>query len=320
MKSLGFDVLNKILNYILCFTLGYFLIKDYYSNKLSNKTLFQASQIIILIGYLLDLIGLVGRSICDRFGEIYDINDFFNKEVPFDKQCRNGEDTFINGNIEFKQVYHKYDVSGVYVLENVSLSIKQGEKIALVGESGSGKSTLIKLLMKHQHLIMGNITIGNVSVKNLSAEEIAKNIMYIPQNPKLFNRSLYDNIVYGLDKPPSKQQILDTLNNMDMDIISNDFKDKMDELCGHDGNSLSGGQRQIVWLLRSLYRIKPIIILDEPTSALDPENKKIVMNAIKKVGIGKTIIIISHDDIDGEFKKIHFKNGQIVESNFSMYF
>lgn len=320
MKSLTFDVLNKILNYVLCIILGYFLIKDYYSNKLSNKILFQASQIIILIGYLLDLTGVVGRSICDRFGEIYDINDFFNKEVPFDKQCRSGEDTFINGNIEFKQVYHKYDLSGVYVLENVSLSIKQGEKIALVGESGSGKSTLIKLLMKHQHLIMGNIIIGNVSVKNLSAEEIAKNIMYIPQNPKLFNRSLYDNIVYGLDKPPSKQQILDILNNMDMDIISNDFKDKMDELCGHDGSSLSGGQRQIVWLLRSLYRVKPIIILDEPTSALDPENKKIVMNAIKKVGVGKTIIIISHDDIDGEFKKVHFKDGQIVESNYSMYF
>ena len=320
MKSISFDIMNKFFNYILSITLGYFLIQDYFSNKISNKTLFQSSQIIIMIGYLLDQIGVMGRSICDRFGEIYDINEFFNKEVPFDKKCRSGKDTFINGNIEFKQVYHKYDISGLYVLENVSLTIKQGEKIALVGESGSGKSTLVKLLMKHQHLIMGNITIGNVNVKNLSAEEIAKNIMYIPQNAKLFNRSLYDNIVYGLDKPPSKQQILDTIKNMDMDIISNDFKDKIDELCGHDGSSLSGGQRQIVWLLRSLYRVKPIIILDEPTSALDPENKKIVMNAIKKVGIGKTIIIITHDEIDGEFKKVHFKNGQIVESNFSMYF
>jgi len=320
MKSLSFDILNKFFNYILCITLGYFLIKDYYSNKLSNKILFQASQIIILICNLLDLIGLVGRLICDRFGQIYDINDFFNKEIPFDKQCRSGEDTFVNGNIEFKQVYHKYDLSGVYILENISLNIKQGEKIALIGESGSGKSTLIKLLMKHQHLIMGNITIGNVSVKNLSAEEISKNIMYIPQNPKLFNRSLYDNIVYGLDRPPSKQQILDTLNNMNMNIISNNFKEKMDEPCGRDGSSLSGGQRQIVWLLRSLYRIKPIIILDEPTSALDPENKKIVMNAIKRICVGKTIIVISHDDIDGEFRKIHFKNGQIGEPNFSMYF
>ena len=94
----------------------------------------------------------------------------------------------------------------------------------------------------------------------------------------------------------------------------------MDEPCGRDGSSLSGGQRQIVWLLRSLYRIKPIIILDEPTSALDPENKKIVMNAIKRICVGKTIIVISHDDIDGEFRKIHFKNGQIGEPNFSMYF
>ena len=80
---------------------------------------------------------------------------------------------------------------------------------------------------------------------------------------------------------------------------------------GRDGSLLSGGQRQVVWLLRSLYRMKPILILDEPTAALDTENKKMVIDTIKKIGVGKTIIMISHDTIDSEFKQIHFKDGAL---------
>ena len=98
-----------------------------------------------------------------------------------------------------------------------------------------------------------------------------------------------------------------------MDSISKVFIEKMDMDVGRDGSLLSGGQRQVVWLLRSLFRLKPIIILDEPTAALDPENKKIVIETIKKIGIGKTIIMISHDTIDSEFRQVHFKNGRIVD-------
>ena len=158
---------------------------------------------------------------------------------------------------------------------------------------------------------MGSITIGGVSINELSTKEIAKHMMYIPQNPKLFNRSLYDNIVYGLKHPPSKTQIIDLLLSMQMDPISNVFIEKMDMDVGRDGSLLSGGQRQVVWLLRSLYLMKPILVLDEPTASLDPDNKKMVIDTIKKIGVGKTIIMISHDTIDSEFRQLHFKDGTL---------
>ena len=149
---------------------------------------------------------------------------------------------------------------------------------------------------------------------------MSKHIMYIPQNPKLFNRTLYDNIIYGIKNPPSREDILSTMVEMNMTEISKVFKDKMDESVGRDGSSLSGGQKQIVWLLRSLYRVKPIIILDEPTAALDKQNKKIVIDTIKKVCVGKTVIIISHDEIDSEFKQIRFKNGKLMDKESFSYF
>lgn len=307
--SIFYDFITKTLNLIMGITLGYMLWRDYTNKNINKQYLFQCSQVILLLITMCDYIGIVSRSLSDNLGQIYDMNVFFNKEIPYDNQCKQGAHLFKNGDIVFKNIYHKYD--NTYALENVSLTIRRGEKIAFVGESGSGKTTMIKLLMKHQFLVMGSIRIGGVSINELSTKEIAKHIMYIPQNPKLFNRSLYDNIVYGLKHPPSKTQIIDLLLSMQMDSISNVFIEKMDMDVGRDGSLLSGGQRQVVWLLRSLYRMKPILVLDEPTAALDPDNKKMVIDTIKKIGVGKTIIMISHDTIDSEFRQVHFKDGTL---------
>ena len=307
--SVLYDSITKTLNLVMAILLGYMLWKDFLNKKINKQYLFQCSQVILLLITMCDYIGIVSRSLSDNLGQIYDMNRFFNREIPYDNKCKIGESLFNYGDIVFKHIYHKYD--DTYAIEDVSLTIRRGEKIALVGESGSGKTTMIKLLMKHQFLLMGSIHIGGVNINKMSTKDISKHIMYIPQSPKLFNRSLYDNIVYGLKKPPSKTEIIEMLRSMDS--ISKVFIEKMDMDVGRDGSLLSGGQRQVVWLLRSLFRLKPIIILDEPTAALDPENKKIVIETIKKIGIGKTIIMISHDTIDSEFRQVHFKNGRIVD-------
>ena len=117
--------------------------------------------------------------------------------------------TFKNGDIVVKGVYHKYKDD--FVLENINLTISKGEKVAFVGQIGSGKSTLIKLIMGFQPLVLGDILIGGVSINNISNQELRSNIFYIPQKPKLFNRSLYENIVYGLKNPPTKEEVIHIL-------------------------------------------------------------------------------------------------------------
>ena len=93
----------------------------------------------------------------------------------------------------------------------------------------------------------------------------------------------------------------------------------MHQLIGVDGNLLSGGQKQIVWLLRAMLNLSPIIVMDEPTASLDPQLKSQMIEIIKKITVGKTVILISHDDVDNSFRKIRFHKGQIVENENKMF-
>jgi ABC-type multidrug transport system fused ATPase/permease subunit len=255
------------------------------------------------------------KAIASVYGQIKDTEDFFNNISKFNKnENKTNKYKFRNGNIVFRNVYHKYEDK--FVLENINITIEKGEKVALVGQIGSGKSTLIKLLLGFQKIEMGSIEIDGININDIPNENLRENIFYIPQKPKLFNRTLYDNIVYGLNKPPSKEEIVGLLRDLKLEDIATVFEEKMDEECGVDGNSLSGGQRQIVWLLRSFYRNSRILVLDEPTASLDPKNKELMVSVIKKMSIGKTVIIVSHDNIDAMFRKIQLKNGRLVSSSY----
>ena len=257
------------------------------------------------------------------YASLYNVEEYFNTISENNKSLKTNTETFKPGDIIISSVYHKYTKvtepntavdpdpntePDDFVLENISIKIKKGEKVAFIGKIGSGKSTLIKLIMGYQPLVMGSITIGGISVNDISDDDIRKNIFYIPQKPKLFNRTLYENIVYGIENPPSKEQIKDI-----MKIYNVSFDKDMDELVGVEGNKLSGGQRQIVWLLRTLLNPATILIMDEPTSALDPNNKKLINSIINKISVGKTVIIVSHDKIDSGFRQIKFTDGKLSE-------
>jgi ABC-type bacteriocin/lantibiotic exporter with double-glycine peptidase domain len=170
--------------------------------------------------------------------------------------------------------------------------------------------------MGFQPIVMGDIIIGDVNLNNVPNREIRKEIFYIPQKPKLFNRTLYENIVYGLKNPPCAEDIIKLLKDLELDDIAEIFSEKMDKSVGVDGNFISGGQRQMVWLLRSFYRQSRILIMDEPTASLDQKNKDLLIKIIKKISIGKTVIIVSHDSIDPAFRKIEFNKGRLVTSSY----
>jgi ABC-type multidrug transport system fused ATPase/permease subunit len=293
--------------------MNYALYRDYKNKKITAEVLISTFIITFSIIRLFEKSQHNAHRMAEVFSNIKDTELFFGNISKFQKVCDETV-SFRHGDICFKNIYHKYGEK--FVLENVSIDIKKGEKVALVGQIGSGKSTLVKLLLGYQPIIMGDITIDHVSIKDIPSEQIHEEIFYIPQKAKLFDRPLYDNIIYGLKKPPTPEEIIQTLNELGLEDIAVIFKEKMYTKMGIGGNNLSGGQRQMVWLLRSFYRPSRILVLDEPTASLDPVNKEKMVKVIQKLSLGKTVIIVTHDNIDSSFRKIRMNNGRLVESTY----
>ena len=217
------------------------------------------------------------------------MQDFANKNQP------------IHGPIEFKNVSFKYpnsspNASPKKVLNGTNLYIKPGTKVAIYGKSGSGKSTIIKLLLGFYGLDSGTITFNGRSIKDIPIHELRKNIAVVNQSIKLFDKTIYENMTYGISDQLSEEEIQSTIQKI---IGSNNtiFEGVLDGLnggVGVSGSKLSGGQRQIINIIRAILKDAPILVLDEPTSALDQATKKIVIRTINKLK-DKTVIIITHD-------------------------
>jgi ABC-type multidrug transport system fused ATPase/permease subunit len=293
--------------------MNYIIYREYKNKGITAEVLISTFIITFSIIRLYEKAEHSSHRMAEVFSKIKDTEQFFN-DITVDQRKYTSIQPFKYGDICFKHLYHKY--KDTFVLENVNIHVKKGEKVAFVGQIGSGKSTLVKLLLGYQPISMGDITIGGVSVKQICSEQIHEEIFYIPQKAKLFNRTLYENIVYGLKKKPTHSEILKTLRDLDLHEVADAFDTKMNELCGVAGNNLSGGQRQMVWLLRSFYRSSRILVLDEPTASLDPENKKTMIRIIQKMSMGKTVIIVSHDNIYDSFRKITLHQGRLVESTY----
>lgn len=197
---------------------------------------------------------------------------------------------YINdGFIELRNVSVK--IKDKLILNNINATFMPNEIVAITGGIGSGKSTLIKAIMLYQPYT-GQILIDNTDIKNYKVDFYRNKISYCPQHPVLFNRSIKDNIIYGTSK--SNHEIHQFFIKYNVYDIFAHLPKKLDTIAGQYGNNLSGGQKQIVYLLRNLLKDNKIILLDEPTSALDSHTKKYIISIIKQIK-NKTILIVSHD-------------------------
>jgi ATP-binding cassette subfamily B protein len=299
-----------------CFTVAVYFILNYLLYDAYRTKQISSEVLIATFGITLSLITVYKESITVTnevtflYGEIGDLENYFNN-IPLNIPTIESN-LFTDGVIEFKKVFYKY--KNTVILDNVSFKINQGDKILITGSIGSGKTTIIKLLMKYNTLLMGSIKINHIDINSITSKQIRKNIYYIPQHPKLFNRTLYENITYGLKVKPSTTDIIALMKKLKLN--ESKFAEKMSELVGVNGNTLSGGQKQLVWLLRAFYRNKKIIIMDEPTASLDQTHKDLLIGHIKTLCMGKTLIIISHDNIDSSFKRLHLDNGKLNSPSF----
>ena len=219
----------------------------------------------------------------------------------------------IRGKIHFKKLKFSY-VSGQTVLNNFSLSIKSGEKIAIVGATGSGKSTIINLLCRLYDFKSGDILIDDISIKKYDLFSLRKHISLVLQDVFLFADSLYNNISLFNEKI-SKEKVIKASKELGIHEFIESLPGGYDYNVRERGIMLSSGQRQLIAFLRAYLTEPSILVLDEATSSVDSYTEESIQQAIKTITKGKTSLIIAHrlTTIKNADRIIVLENGQIVE-------
>ena len=197
-------------------------------------------------------------------------------------------------NIEFKNLSYKYPDSDDYAIKNLNLNIKKGETVAIVGSSGSGKSTLIALLLRLHHRFEGEILIDSIPIRDYNLKDLRRHFALVSQHIKLFNTTVYDNIAFGELATKTEELVLSAAKVAYVDEFVKGFSNGYQTMVGENGNNLSGGQRQRIAIARAILKDAPVLILDEATSALDRISEKKIRDAINKMIINRTTIIIAH--------------------------
>jgi len=198
--------------------------------------------------------------------------------------------------IVFDDVSFGY-VDGRRILNGLSFTVKQGQKVALVGPSGSGKSTILRLLYRFYDVDSGEIRIGDVDVRDAKLQSLRDAIAVVPQDTVLFNDTIRYNIAYGKkegEREPTSNEIELIAKKAQIHESVVSMPEGYDSIVGERGLKLSGGEKQRVAIARAILKDSPIIFCDEATSALDTETEAEIIHHISALGRGRTTIMIAH--------------------------
>lgn len=179
------------------------------------------------------------------------------------------------------------------LLRNVSLSARQGERIAIVGKSGCGKTTLLKLLVGLLNADEGKILYSGMEISHIKISGLHKRIGFILQNSRLYNMSIKDNLLLA-NPDAAKEDLEEACRKACILDFIRELPDGFDTVIGENGSKLSGGQRQRIALARAFLMDVDVYIFDEATSAIDQYSEKLINDAIVSMGKGKIVIIVAH--------------------------
>lgn len=249
-----------------------------------------------LSGYFMDPIGrLIGLQLSiqeasislKRISEIYEVEkeqeETETEKIKIEK---------IDGDIELNNITFRYG-SRSPVLNNISIKIPKGKKVALVGESGSGKTTISKLLLKYYTPEEGKIIINGYNIEELDLYNLRENISYVPQNVELFSGSIRENITLGKSNA-SYEEIKGACENAGCKEFIEKLPGKYDTFLEEAGGGLSGGEKQRIAMARALIKKPSFLILDEATSNLDFISEAKIFDTLFKKGKNITMLMIAH--------------------------
>ncbi len=220
--------------------------------------------------------------------------------------------------IRFEAIrFHYGRKSGV--IDDLTLSIRPGEKVGIVGRSGAGKSTLVNLLLRFYDLEGGRILVGGQDIATVTQESLRANIGMVSQDTALLHRSIRDNILFG-NPDASEDEMIEAARKAEAHDFILSLEDQRgrkgyDAHVGERGVKLSGGQRQRIAIARVMLKDAPILVLDEATSALDSEVEAAIQSNLERLMRGKTVLAIAHrlSTIAALDRLIVMDRGHIVE-------
>lgn len=220
------------------------------------------------------------------------------------------------GEIELRGVTLRYDEAKRPALDNLNLSIKPGEKVALVGRSGGGKTTLVSLLPRFYELQQGLILLDGMDIRAISLKSLRQQFALVSQDVILFNDTVFNNIAYGLLRDASEEEVIAAAKAAHAWEFIEQLPKGLQNEIGDRGVRLSGGQRQRIAIARAILKNAPILLLDEATSALDTESEQHVQAALDALMQNRTSIVIAHrlSTIENADRIMVMEHGKIVES------
>ncbi|KAL6186166.1 hypothetical protein ACLB2K_042287 [Fragaria x ananassa] len=201
----------------------------------------------------------------------------------------------VKGDIELRHVSFKYPTRpNVPIFQDLCLTIRHGKTVALVGESGSGKSTVISLLQRFYDPDSGHITLDGIEIQKLQLKWLRQQMGLVSQEPVLFNDTIRANIAYGKDGNATEAEIIAAAELANAHKFISSLQQGYDTIVGERGVQLSGGQKQRVAIARAIIKAPKILLLDEATSALDAESERVVQDALDRVMVDRTTVVVAH--------------------------
>jgi ABC-type multidrug transport system fused ATPase/permease subunit len=303
IMKLVFVIFLSIFMFGIVFYASYLML----NKKLDSfKLVMLVTSVLLMLRSFTNLIRRCTETVVE-FGPLMNDKDFGNTIQKASIHNGKRKDFLKNYTLQIDNV--SYSTESKVILQNINISIPFKSNVLITGEIGAGKSTLIKLICGYFHPTQGTVSFDGVDIKEIDIEYLRGTITMMHQHITLFKRNVFENIFYGLSF--SYEEQLKELQKLNI------YSSLMKFIDTKDSTTLSGGQKQIVLLLRCWFRKPKILILDEPTANVDPITKKIIIDIIVSLKSQMTIICVSHDVSIYSLFQDHFimDNGSILQKN-----
>ena len=282
--NFSFFIKNFITQLFIYFIGGLFVIKGY--SQIGTLLIF-----INFYGQFFGFIQNIGDSIISFKNDLVSIEKVI--EILYLKADQRPYKKIEGVDIKVDNLSFSYDGNESFALNGISFSVNKGEHLAIVGESGSGKSTIAKLLTGQIHPQGGMVSVGGVDIDTVNGESIWEKVSIVSQEPTLFNMTIRENLL--LAKPnASDAELITCCQKASIYDFIETLPNQLDTVIGEKGVKFSGGQKQRLSIAQAFLSDRDILIFDESTSALDSERETDIIEEIKSLSSGKTMISIAH--------------------------